>query len=142
MYDLINTDLCRTNKRLDESGATAFELVFSNKQMVRTYSQIKGLSISILEDYDEIRNDPSWLIKTLFSEAMHFCSVSSFHLKDDGTENRAISLYLRGVQLINEFIGASELLGYDSDPGLVKMYALDEWFEKVSDQWEAMPARS
>lgn len=134
MYDLIHTDLCKATKTSSRNGVTSYELTYSNKQMVRTYSQIKGLSTTVLEEYNEVRDDPDWLVKTLFSEAMHFCSVSAFHLKNDEDENRASSLYLRGVQLINEFVGVSELLSYEVDSSLVKMCLLDEWHERISDQ--------
>jgi len=48
-----------------------------------------------------LKNDPYWRIRSFFSEAAHFSSVSLFHIND---EDRACALYLIGVKLLNEFM--------------------------------------
>ena len=45
-----------------------------------------------------------WKLKTLFSNVCHFCSMTPFHVKGDGTEKIAIAIYLRGMELFDEFL--------------------------------------
>jgi choline kinase len=130
-YDLIHTDLCIVNQVNHFGSIRNFNLDYTNKQMLDTYSHIKGMASSVLEEYDEISNDEYWYFKTLFAEAMHFCSVSAFHLRSDGIENRAKCLYLRGVQLINQFISLTKLSNYNEDISLIKVHNLDEWAEEL-----------
>lgn len=131
MYDLIHTDLCVAIQNKSVDSILNFNLNFTNKKMVDTYYHINARSSSVLKEYNEIVNDEFWYFKTLFAEAMHFCSVSAFHLRNDGIENRAKCLYLRGVQLINEFITLTDLSKYDEDSAMVKTHNLTEWTEEM-----------
>lgn len=40
--------------------------------------------------------------RTLFAEAMHFCTMMPFHLGYDGREDKAVAIYLTGTILFNE----------------------------------------
>lgn len=127
LYDLIHTDLCNVTVYNNAAEIEAYSLDFANQQILKSYSIIKSMATEVLHKHTEISSDSHWLLKTLFSQAMHFCSVSAFHLKHDESESRALALYLRGVQLINEFIDVSELSKYETDPALVNRYMLNEW---------------
>lgn len=80
----------------------AYEYTFEEGAPLDSYGEILRGMPGILEKYDDIKNDPHWEIRTLFSEASHFASVAPFHLKMDGNEEVATLCYLRGVELLND----------------------------------------
>ena len=43
-------------------------------------------------------------LQILFNEAMHFCAIAPFHLKNDGVEKEMTCRYIMAVKLLNEFI--------------------------------------
>jgi hypothetical protein len=132
LYDLMHTDLCIAREDTTDSDLINYSLDYVNKDIVKTYSSIRGMAPDILYEFREINSDPSWILKTLFAEAMHFCSVSAFHLQDDGIENRAKCMYLMGVQLINNFITLSEAMSYNTDSALADRLGLYEWHQETS----------
>ena len=46
---------------------------------------------------------PNWYLRTKFTEAVHFNTLQPFHLKGDGTEAKAIAMFLIGVEQMNGF---------------------------------------
>lgn len=99
LYDLIHTNLFFLEK---EKSIHSYKMFFLNNDLTKIYSDLKNLLLVSLPKRDFLRNDEYWLLKILFAEAMHFCSVVPFHLAYDGKERKAIALYLRSVILINE----------------------------------------
>jgi len=55
----------------------------------------------ILEQFFKV--DINWYLRVKFIEAIHFSCLQPFHIKGDGIESKAVAMYLRGVQLMNEF---------------------------------------
>ncbi len=135
LYDLIHTDLFTLKE--DDCGPdyVSFCFLFPNKELLKTYASIKGLSHVMLEEFSLIRNDPYWLPKTLFTEAMHFSSVMAFHIRNDSNESRAKALYLKGVQLLNEFIAVSECHSYESDTSVINRLELVDWKSSLHDDY-------
>jgi choline kinase len=126
LYDLIHTDLF-TFDQVDSGNQASFNYKFSNKGILKTYSQIKALAHLILDEYPLIQQDSGWLMKTLFAEAMHFSSVMAFHLNLSQDNQRAKVLYLQGVKLFNEFLSVSDALQYPNDLSVVKQLNLQAW---------------
>ena len=98
LYDFIHS-----GKFTIERDGLKLDYRFEESDSLKEYNIVLQSLPSLLIDYDEIKNDDSWLIKTLFSEASHFASVAPFHIKMDGNENLAILCYIRGVELMNDF---------------------------------------
>lgn len=73
--------------------------VVEDSPLLEVYNSMDAL---IRPLYREITGDPLALERTLFAEAMHFCTMMPFHLKDDGKEQKSIAIYLTGVKLLNE----------------------------------------
>lgn len=68
---------------------------------VEIYGEILSGLPKFLKNFSLIEKDKHWLTRTLFSEAMHFCTMLPFHFRID--IKRSIALHLRGIQLLNEF---------------------------------------
>ena len=98
LYDFIHS-----GKFTIERDGLKLDYRFEESDSLKEYNIVLQSLPSLLIEYDEIKNDDSWLIKTLFSEASHFASVAPFHIKMDGNENLAILCYIRGVELMNDF---------------------------------------
>jgi len=126
LYDLIHTDLF-TLQDLSTGDSACFSFNFTSMNMLKTYSQIKSLANFVLGEYSLIQSDSLWVLKTLFSEAMHFSSVMAFHLHITKDNQRAKLLYLQGVKLLNEFISASEAHKYSNDQSIVNRLELNDW---------------
>ncbi|MDR1640644.1 MAG: hypothetical protein LBT59_13190 [Clostridiales bacterium] len=101
-YDFIHTDQFKYNISWKEDvPITSFAI--TNSIAERVYDNIYQKFAKVIQKYDFIKNDANWEMKTLFAEASHFCSVSTFHIGKAKTAERSIVLYLIGVMLINEF---------------------------------------
>ena len=59
-------------------------------------------AVSRQREYVEV--DPHWLCRARLYEALQFCTVAPFHLKDD--VRRAFALHLRGIELFNDYLEA------------------------------------
>lgn len=55
----------------------------------------------INEITDYVRKDPDWLIRAKFHEAAHMLAATPIHVRAD--VDRAIAVFVRGVELLNEF---------------------------------------
>jgi len=78
-----------------------FELV--DEKILDLLHHVDKTMCTLLTKYQEIKNDPYLLMRTIFSCAAHICSAGPFYLKNDGKENVATALYLKGTQLLNDF---------------------------------------
>ena len=96
LYDFIHSG--RFSLKREDN---AFEYAFEEGAPLDSYREILRGIPAILEKHEDIKNDPHWEIRTLFSEASHFASVAPFHLKMDGIEEVATLCYLKGVELMN-----------------------------------------
>lgn len=65
------------------------------------YRELKEFILEEIEKKGYLQDDESWKLRAYFNEAMHFCTMLPFHVKKDMI--RTISIYLRGVELINKF---------------------------------------
>lgn len=54
--------------------------------------------------YREVTGDPLAEERTLFAEAMHFCTMMPFHLIGDGREDKSVAIYLTGALLFNQVL--------------------------------------
>ena len=101
-YDFVHSDQFRFSLSWDGNvPITSYEL--TNSYAVKVYDEIHKKFLKMITKYDTIKNDPYWEMKSLFAEVAHFCSVSTFHIGKTDTAERAVVLYLIGVELVNGF---------------------------------------
>ncbi len=101
-YDFIHSDQFKYEISWNNSEPIAnYDII--NKLVVETYEQIHKKMNLLIKKFEYIKNDPCYEMKILFAEASHLCSVSTFHIHKTATPDRAVVMYLIGVQLINEF---------------------------------------
>lgn len=110
-YDFIHSDQFRLEINYN-SVIPDIKYVFTNQYMVREYDIIYEQFLKVISDIEYIKNDENWLMKCLWSEASHFCSVMTFHVEKSNTPDRVMLLYLTGVVLINEFVDRYLNLNY------------------------------
>ncbi len=116
LYDFIHEDLFNVDLKVKDNEVIAqFEL--DENPMLLEYQRLNELFPEWIAKNSPLNRDPNWEMRTLFSEAAHFCSVMPFHLKMDGVEKRAMALYLTGVKLLNEF---------------AEKYKIEKWKEDLS----------
>ncbi|TQS82021.1 MAG: hypothetical protein A3Q59_04580 [Methanomethylophilus alvi] len=101
-YDFIHSDQFEYEMEWKD-GVPHAKFRITNTFVEKVYDDIYAKFQKIIVNYDYIRNDPDWEMKILFAEASHLCSVSVFHIDKTEKPDRAIVMYLIGVQLINEF---------------------------------------
>lgn len=99
-YDLIHTDI--SNGNIVDESKILFD--YGDKHLEDYYENLKHLLILCIHSRSIYKKDPNFFLKMEFNEVMHMCSVMIFHLRNDGIENRAISLYAASVRILNEFI--------------------------------------
>ena len=125
-----------TNGKYDFLHQDLFALEYTSKKNVIT-AQLKYANLGIINLYDKLNDEifsylskssqyTNGVIKTLFAEAMHFCSDMPFHLQDDRVENRSIAIYLTGVKQLNEVL---KKIGCDFDG--------HHWIQKAKGQIES-----
>ncbi len=83
----------------DETFEAEFQI--HNCAALREFKQINEYFPTIVSQFFE--SDPNWYLRMKFIEAIHFNCLQPFHLKGDGQESKAISMFLIGVQLMNNF---------------------------------------
>lgn len=101
-YDFIHSDQFRLDVEYID-GVPNASYVFTNEYMVHEYDRIYERFLGLLSDFEYIKKDQDWLMKCLWAEASHFCSVMTFHIGKTENTDRAMMLYFTGVILINEF---------------------------------------
>jgi len=114
--NLFNLDINFSNQRTE----ARYEI--HDSPALAEFKSIHEKFEDILKDYDIIKNDPYWKLKTLFSNASHFCSMLPFHLKGDSEEKKAAGIYLRGMEMLNEFLEICQKM-----PELKKGFVGDGW---------------
>lgn len=97
LYDFIHTDQFKLDYGLNSNS---FDITYLNEDVLVEYDKIKNNLDRILMKQKFIKEDKDWKIKALFNEAIHFSTVSCFHLD---AMDRALTMYLVGVKLLNEF---------------------------------------
>ena len=130
LYDLIHTDLFSLYQDYN-SSKLIFKLQFNNKDLLKTYKEIKNYLIDFIPTKQKLLTQEDWLLKVKFFEAMHFCSVLPFHIVNDKQEKKAKALYIMGTILINNLI--EELIDeerYQSEE-LLRFCKFDEWFSRI-----------
>lgn len=101
-YDFIHSDQFRLNiDYIDRIPCASY--TFTNEYMVAVYDKIYEKFLELISQFDYMKNDPDWMMKCLWAEASHFCSVMTFHVAKSSKPDRVMLLYLMGVILINEF---------------------------------------
>lgn len=128
LYDLIHTDLFQLKQN---SKKLEFDLIFPNKDLVKTYELIKKGMKEMIIDYQKIKDDTFWDLKIYFNECMHFCSVMPFHIQNDEEELKAKALYLRGVYLLNKFYEEFNINQYEEDKTFEDTFAVDSLLIKI-----------
>lgn len=101
-YDFIHSDQFEYEMEWKD-GVPHAKYRITNTFVEKVYDEMYRKFRKIITNYDYIKNDPDWEMKILFAEASHLCSVSVFHIDKTEKPDRAIVMYLIGVQLINEF---------------------------------------
>lgn len=103
-YDFLHTNQFELSVDIDKkSNRVNATLLLTNQKANQSYTEICKALPEILLGYDLIKNDPNWRLKTMFAEAMHFCSVMPFHITGDGNDEKSATMYLTGVKVLNEF---------------------------------------
>lgn len=85
----------------DAVSLEVFEL--KGEKTVDTLSYVDKKMSTLLMKYQRVQDDPYLLMRTIFSCASHICSAGPFYLRNDGEEKVAIALYVKGMQLLNDF---------------------------------------
>tara|TARA_Y100001970_G_scaffold294299_1_gene450066 strand:+ start:21308 stop:23062 length:1755 start_codon:yes stop_codon:yes gene_type:complete len=106
MYDVIHEGLY--DLKINYNNSLEVTLLLKDYPIMQFYQALQKEFIGFLENSQFLKNDKYWIIRTLFAEASHFCSVMPFHLKKNKNEKLAVSLYLIGVILLNQFIKSYE----------------------------------
>lgn len=130
LYDFMHEDLFDVKVRLQGSSVTA-RLEFENIPALSEYKRIHELFPRWLKEYQPLREDPYWEMRTLFAEAAHFCSVMPFHLKMDNVEKRAIALYLTGVKLLNEFMEKYKIKEWEEDLSWINVNTSEDYLRAI-----------
>lgn len=107
LYDLIHTNQFKLDIDL-ENRKVLFE--FTNRKLLKLYSEIKVLITELINNMNFPYKDENHMLKILFNEAMHFCSVSTFHINRYGDENRSMAMYITGIMLLNDFLNQEKIL--------------------------------
>ncbi|MBS3093071.1 hypothetical protein J4456_00645 [Candidatus Pacearchaeota archaeon] len=102
-YDFIHEDKFTLNYYMDNDIINA-TLNIHEKENLRDYRLILEQIPALLQKYEQIKKDPYWHERTLFSEVIHFCSMLPFHREGDNYEKKPLAIYLRSVILLNEFL--------------------------------------
>lgn len=128
MYDFLHTDQFELSMDSTRGGKNiAANLTFTNKQALHSYIAIGEALPDLLQKYYLICNDKNSLMKSLFAEAMHFCSVMPFHLQGDGQDQRAAAMYLTGVKLLNEFWEKFEVFTWPEDKTYIHINSQEDY---------------
>lgn len=123
-YDFVHEDRFAL-KWETRAGEIEASLQISKSPILTLYD---GIDLAMRKLYREITGDPLAEERTLFAEAMHFCTMMPFHLKKDGREDKAAAIYLIGVRLLNRLFEKLEIpvtdTGISIDPDF---WGAQEW---------------
>jgi hypothetical protein len=108
LYDLIHTNQFTMNIEQSDNSVLVV-LDFNDKKALKLYNNLKELTTEHIKSLDLFKSDSNHMTKILFNEAMHFCSVMTFHLDRYRDENRSMAMYFMGVKLLNEFMNLPDV---------------------------------
>jgi len=104
LYDFMHEDLFSLKLEFKNNETINADLELIDMKSVHEYNRILNHFPRLMDDFNSVSEIyDNWKMRTLFTEAIHFCTVLPFHLKGDGKEARAVALYLTGVKILNEF---------------------------------------
>ena len=127
----MHEDLFKLDLRISNSGDTIrAKIRLKNLSAVNEYRKIHYTLPEMLKDFVPLNKlDPDWEMRTLFTEAVHFCTLMPFHLRGDGKEERAIALYLTGVKILNEFCQKYDIFAYEERPEWLNINTLSDYLK-------------
>src|SRR3989338_5728375 len=102
-YDILHEGLFKLNHTFKEDTFHA-KLAITDKKALQIYREVHKKFQKTLQQNSTLKKDKYWLMRTLFAEVGHLCSVVPFHIQGDEKEELAIALYLTGVKLLNDFM--------------------------------------
>lgn len=103
LYDFIHTNQF-TLKSEFKNGYSHNHIEFINPEKYKLYKDLEKFLEKNILSYKTIDEDKYYMEKILFNEAIHFCSVMTFHLNRYGDELRSTAMYLSGIKLLNDFL--------------------------------------
>lgn len=104
LYDFIYNHLF--DLKININKQTDINLIFKDKKLLEDFNEIDEKLLEFLPKYSQIKQDLGYHKRLLFIEAMLIIANAPFHFRegDKKSEKVMIALYVRGVQLINEFL--------------------------------------
>ena len=102
-YDIIHEGLFEIKYGFKKNNFVA-DMKITDKGLLNTFRKINNKFEKIIKSTSLMKNDKHWVMRCLFSEVGHLCSLMPFHLKYDERERLAIALYLTGIKLMNDFV--------------------------------------
>lgn len=107
------------------NGEVEAEFRLTPSPILDLYDQI---DLAMRPLYRMVTGDPLAEERTLFAEAMHFCTMMPFHLRKDGREDKSVAIYLTGTILLNEVFERFGLnIVDDSAPVGPDFWGQQEW---------------
>lgn len=103
-YDLLTQNLFKLEYDLKESKIIIKKFKYTPSRAFKFLSQIYDHRQELLELCKKYLDEPRLEDQILFNEAIHFCALAPFQLKNDGIEKVAIGKYITGVKLLNDFM--------------------------------------
>ena len=103
-YDLVHTDRFEisVDHSLDATARVNFS--FRDPELVQIYDFLGAQVAEAVAQKNFFSSDPLWFEKTMFNQAMHFSSVSLFHLGQTQGDKRAIALHCIAVMKMHDFM--------------------------------------
>jgi thiamine kinase-like enzyme/CheY-like chemotaxis protein len=88
-------------------GGGSGDIMTSHRRIVQSWTwdvfdELAQYIQTWIEKSDYSEKDPNWWLRSRFNEAMHFCTMGRFHIRED--VGRVIAIQIRGIELMNEFI--------------------------------------
>lgn len=65
------------------------------------FDDLTSFILNAVDTSGALKDDPTWRMRARFNEAIHFCTMGKFHVRDN--VKRATAIHLRGVELMNVF---------------------------------------
>lgn len=104
LYDFIHVERFTVKNLEIAENSVRVEFSLAEPGILGRYREVGSLVAGLVEGSNLLSSEENWLERTLFNEAMHFLTLPIFHIKNDPTEDRAMILFLRGVELLNQFV--------------------------------------
>jgi choline kinase len=127
LYDFMHEDLFDIKLRMSNDVVQA-ELKIMDMKSLYEYKKICEQFPKLLENFHPLNEMyDNWKMRTLFTEAIHFCTLMPFHLKGDGKEERAIAMYLTGVKILNDLYYNYKLDDYEEHLDWININTLEDY---------------